>query len=335
MKPSRRGNSVLCPFVALAVAWAAPACAESDHDLRPTNFVLDIGDNLVLALPDAGDPPPPRRQGATGLSAGADKDWWFGASLYVWMQGTQGTVRDGDTNIRLDATFLDYLDIADGFGAFFGRFEARKRRFGAYVDVTYGVFDIDIDVGPVTSGAVTVPRVTGEFSATQAYTDFVGFYRAYERSFGEAPRDGYRRGREDLSVDLLVGARYTHFKSELDLSANGPLTIKVGPIEITRTLPGVKIEDTTDLVDPIVGGRVIYDLSKDITLTASGDVGGFGVSSDITWSALGLVDYRFDMFGQPTDFYVGYRALHIRYGDGGFKYDVTALGPVFGLRVNF
>jgi hypothetical protein len=325
-----RGRAPLLCFGAFVVVvglWSAPASARPET--HATDFAIDVA--ALEGVSESAE----KRETTTGLSAGEHQDWWFGASLYVWMQGTQGTVRSGETEIRLDGTFLDYLDHADSFGAFFGRFEARKRRFGGYIDFTYGVIGVDIDVGPLTSGAVTLPQVTGEFTATQAYTDFVGFYRAFEKSFGDAPRDGYRRGREALSVDILAGARYTHLKSELKLSANGPLTIKVGPIEITRALPGVEIEDTTNLVDPIVGGRVIYDLSNDFTLSASGDVGGFGVSSDLTWSALGLVDYRFDMFGQPSDFYVGYRALHIRYTDGSFKYDVTALGPIFGLRINF
>ena len=61
-----------------------------------------------------------------------------------------------------------------------------------------------------------------------------------------------------------------------------------------------------------------------------GDVGGFGVSSDIVWQALGLVGYNFT---DSTIGYFGYRHAAVDYQNGGFIYDAATSGPIFGLAI--
>jgi hypothetical protein len=70
-----------------------------------------------------------------------------------------------------------------------------------------------------------------------------------------------------------------------------------------------------------------------------GDIGGFGVGSHFTYSVLGLLGYRFQMFGRAAIAHAGYRALSQNYAtrtDGDlFKWDMILHGPILGLTIRF
>jgi hypothetical protein len=118
--------------------------------------------------------------------------------------------------------------------------------------------------------------------------------------------------------DVLGGVRYT----------------KLEP-EITFTTPPLPpFNRTEDWVDPIVGIRYIYNFNEKWMLALRGDIGGFGVGSDFTWNAIGLIQW------QPWKYagiLAGYRALDQDYETGSgadrFKYDMRLSGPV--IAVNF
>jgi hypothetical protein len=46
----------------------------------------------------------------------------------------------------------------------------------------------------------------------------------------------------------------------------------------------------------IIGLSAGIDITKHWALTVEGDIGGFGVGSDFTWNALGLISYRTSVF---------------------------------------
>jgi len=127
-----------------------------------------------------------------------------------------------------------------------------------------------------------------------------------------------------LVVDLYTGARYTHIDVDLDLNLG----------------PGRSSSGDEGWIDPIVGLRTMWQLTPRWSVTAYGDVGGFGVGSDFSWLANGLVGYRFDLFGKKdSKFLFGYRALYQDYssgsGDNKFAWDVTIHGPLIALAVEF
>lgn len=53
----------------------------------------------------------------------------------------------------------------------------------------------------------------------------------------------------------------------------------------------------------------MLDLTDRWSLRLAGDVGGFGVGSDFTWAAQGLLDYRLPLGRFDTVLGVGYQAL--------------------------
>ena len=97
-------------------------------------------------------------------------------------------------------------------------------------------------------------------------------------------------------------------------------------------LPGTTVSKSTSFADPIVGLRVGVNVTDTLSLSVLGDVGGFGVSSDVTWQAFGGLAYR---FAQHWSFRAGYRALDVDIEKPDIKLDAVMHGPVFGLGIRF
>lgn len=77
-------------------------------------------------------------------------------------------------------------------------------------------------------------------------------------------------------------------------------------------------------------------VSKRITLGVRGDVGGFGVGSDLTWSLVGSIQYH---VSRQVSVGGGYRALDIDYTQGSganrSALDVLMHGPLLGAVFRF
>lgn len=125
----------------------------------------------------------------------------------------------------------------------------------------------------------------------------------------------YRFPLDDQSIDFLVGARV--YSQDLKLVPT--------PVDVSETW-----------ADPIVGGRWITPLGETLSLLVRGDIGGFGVGSDLSWQALGLLDWQ---PWQHVSISAGIRALGVDYETGSgldrFKYDVTTWGPLFGISLKW
>ena len=119
--------------------------------------------------------------------------------------------------------------------------------------------------------------------------------------------------------EVLAGARYNNLSASI---SGGPL--------------GRNPNGTQDWWDPIVGANLSLPLGKQFSLNVRGDIGGFGVGSDLTWQAFPYLDWRFAKWGSVQ---LGYRWLYMDYetGSGGsqFKYDMLNQGPQLGLTVHF
>lgn len=104
---------------------------------------------------------------------------------------------------------------------------------------------------------------------------------------------------------------------------------------IARTLESkldTTVSRTDDWWDPYVGLRGRYNLSTAFYLAAKGDIGGFGVGSDLTWqaeAALGVQMTR-SIFTE-----VGYRALGVDYDKDGLVIDTITHGPQMTLGIIF
>jgi hypothetical protein len=116
------------------------------------------------------------------------------------------------------------------------------------------------------------------------------------------------------NVDLYMGARYMYMKTDVNPS--------LGPT----------ISDTQEWVDPIVGIRVRGEASDKLSVMLDMDVGGFGVSSKLTFHMVANMVYAFN---DTYSGVFGYRLLDIEYDRDGFVYDVKQDGLLMGLGISF
>ena len=121
------------------------------------------------------------------------------------------------------------------------------------------------------------------------------------------------------AIDGLGGLRYTSMKGELGLP--GPLP---------------DFDQRKDWVDPFLGARWIWPFADKWGLRLRGDIGGFGIGSDLTWNAIGLITFK---PWKHVGFGGGYRVLYQDYSTGSgrnrFSYDATMYGPILGFDITW
>ncbi|MEO8350145.1 MAG: hypothetical protein ABI680_00350 [Chthoniobacteraceae bacterium] len=85
-------------------------------------------------------------------------------------------------------------------------------------------------------------------------------------------------------------------------------------------------------MDPLIGLRGQWNITDRFFFAAQADIGGFGVSSRLTWLAQATFGYNFNK-NIYTE--LGYRYLYTDYNQGGFLYDMTEDGVFLGLGIKF
>jgi hypothetical protein len=127
----------------------------------------------------------------------------------------------------------------------------------------------------------------------------------------------------------FAGVRYNNLSAEI----RGPNLQRPGPGLLDG--PGVRT-GTQDWWDPIVGANLRLPLGKGFSLNLRGDIGGFGVGSDLTWQVFPYVGWQFAKWGSLQ---AGYRWMSMDYETGSgasrFKYDMLIQGPQIGLTFHF
>lgn len=121
-----------------------------------------------------------------------------------------------------------------------------------------------------------------------------------------------------LRSDVYAGARAWYASNEIEFKAG--------------TQPGFTTKDSRSWTDPLFGASFRYDLGRRWYAIALGDVGGFGVGSDLSWNAYGGIGYQFtDWFSTA----LGYRYLHVDYENNGFLMDANVHGLFLGIGLHF
>ena len=87
-------------------------------------------------------------------------------------------------------------------------------------------------------------------------------------------------GPRGAQLEALAGVRITDLRTEI----NG-----------RHGLP--KFDDDKTWVDPVIGLQGRLELTERWEAFAEGDIGGFGVGSDITWDWVAGIGYGFELFG--------------------------------------
>jgi hypothetical protein len=122
-------------------------------------------------------------------------------------------------------------------------------------------------------------------------------------------------------VQLMAGVMYTDISMQLSLE---------GPIQPRNLKTG------DNWIDPMVGLRFVSPVSERWSFAGFGQVGGFGVGSDLTWQLTGSFSYQMT---ERSNLLIGYRYMDFDYESGSgtdlFKFDVAEHGPAVGFRIDF
>jgi hypothetical protein len=219
----------------------------------------------------------------------------------------------GDVTVRgrtadVDVGLGDTLDLIfdDLQFAFMGRFEARKGNL---------LFTLDVDYTDLEDDNTTARGLEADVTAQSWIVEFGAGYRLGTWPLSPSVYPA-------LAFDVLAGGRYVWLDLGIDISG-GPLG-------------GDDVEHDVDWLDPFVGGRLLLTLSPRVSLVVRGDVGGFGVGSDLTWNLVGNVQYH---LSRTVSLDAGYRALSIDYEQGSgtdcFRFDMILHGPMLGAVFHF
>jgi hypothetical protein len=236
----------------------------------------------------------------------SSNEWEFIFAPYVW-----GASLDGDATVRglesdVDIGFDDLLEDLEL--AWQMHLEARKGKWGAFVDTIYMALSDEVDVGPFDVDADV------EF----ALIEFAGLYRVGEWSLGNS--DG-----RAIALDAFAGGRWTYVKPQVDIEG------QLGYVER-------RLEQSKDWMDLMVGARTRLDLTDKLSVVTKADIGGFGIgsSSDFTWNIYTLLGYE---LSECVTLYGGYRYLDQDYDSGSgrneLEYDMRTHGPMIGAAFRF
>jgi hypothetical protein len=232
-------------------------------------------------------------------SPSSEKKWNFLTDVYLMFPYMDGETGVGESLI---------LPVEANPGDIFSKLkmgamlylEAKTDKWALASDLVY--MDLNQEVTPgtfVNSGDVT---------AKQLIWEVAGLYRI--TSFLEA---GF-------------GGRLNYLKAGMDVRRN---VFPAGTEEVTG-------EQSKTWYDPVAIARFTTDIKDKWLFQFRGDIGGFGVGSDLTWQLHASAGYRFSKLFQMS---LGYRILSTDYKTGEepkeFLFDVNEFGPEIRFGFNF
>jgi len=186
--------------------------------------------------------------------------WEFEVAPYLWAAALKGDLRVRNSTAHVDASFSDLFKQLDF--AFAVKVEAAKRRWRIIVDQNYMNLGTT-GRGPLTENVGIEPTL----NFLEGSASYAPFIRRNENSTSDNPLPPF------LSVEILGGARYTHFGLGLEPANAAP------------------VEGSRNLVDVFVGNRIKASPHPVVTLIGKYTVGGGG--SHFAWTVSGLGELRF------------------------------------------
>jgi len=230
---------------------------------------------------------------AAAASTASESDWHFTVSPYLWFPGVHGNiVGPNGGEFGFSASPGDLLShFRIGL---MGVVEPRYKRIVMPLDIMW------IRLGSDRA----LPHTPGQGVANLHATEFLLTQKL-----------GYRLiDSEKVKIDALAGFRYWYFGESLSFTTNT-----------------LNFSASQNWVDPLVGGRITGILTPKVEVTVGGDVGGWGVGSQIDYQAFGLLGYRIK---PALALQAGYRYLYFdRRRASGTYLDVATSGVLFGVSI--
>jgi hypothetical protein len=228
----------------------------------------------------------------------ADSGWHYLIQPYALLPNMKGETGIADLPaVSVDQDPQDIFDHLD-LGAMLYA-EAHNDRWAFSSDVLY--MDLGQRATPkgiVTDGDVDISQVGWELAALRRLTPW---------------------------FELGLAATYNNIKADVKVTTD---TI----LGVTTRSAGL----TEEWIDPTVVARATFPLRGNWFFQGRGNIGGFGIGSDLVWQVQADVGYR---HSDKWLFTFGYRIIDIDYDHGSgadrFVYDMQTFGPVLKVGYSF
>jgi len=250
------------------------------------------------------------------VPAHAADEWVVSTTPYFWVMFFEGDMTiNGQT---VDMSGLNVFDLLDAgslrFPPLVNYFEARKGRWGGYLDTTllgleFGASDISLGPGPVTLSA--------GLDFTYVLVNAGMIYTAAE----------WAQPNGTVAFDLLGGVRYTYYDVDLGIVACVPAPA------IPCAVGGFK--DTLDWWDVTLGARLRGQNDNGWNWALRGDIAGASLESDFSFQALANIGRDFRLGRVDLSWVAGYRFLYQDWSEGTDAVDLVTHGPLVGLTIHF
>jgi opacity protein-like surface antigen len=311
VRATRRSIGVGILLVAMSAAHSFAGTDPSSELESTTDLSFELtpasgGVDLVPALSAAAvqDPAEPEEVVAP---SGADS-WRVGLMPAFWVPVSfDGTMEVGPVGAEIDLDFSDLMDALDFViegGLTVTNDDWSILAYGSY-------FKLGADVKSQT--------LFGMDEETSLDYELTLVDVAVGKRIARGPL-----GSGAWRADLLGGLRYWDQKVEID---------QTDPVGLAPS-----IERDVDWVDAFIGGRIVLDISEDVSIWFRGDIGGFsiGSSSDLTWTLATLLEWNLsDNFALVA----GYRYVDVDRTTGSglsrFDFDYSIHGPIIGGLIRF
>lgn len=276
----------------------------------------------------------PVRQPASPLVAAVSPGWTFSAMAYAWLPSINGSSTIKGRTADIDASFGDLLErkIPKELFGLMDAFEARYGRFGVMTDLVY----MKLGASGSAARARSVHPLVGGTLAASMSAQFEMFIAetslAYELMRSQESGPG-----AETAIDLYGGGRLWWQRAEANLALTAGMHIADLAVSGGRA---VASSGDVTWFDPLIGLRLRHRFSPQADMVLRGDIGGFGVGSNLSWQVMGYVNWEF----ARTQSYVwsamvGYRALYVDYAKGSgntlYEYDMLTHGPIMGVTARF
>jgi hypothetical protein len=229
----------------------------------------------------------------------AKNKWAFQIEPYIMFPNMKGNVAIGNLpEVEVDANVGDiFNNLQMGLMLYF---EAHNDKWAISSDVIYMDLLQDVNEGKVIN--------SGELGATQVAWELAGLRKVLPW------------------LEVGVSGILNSVNSDVNLVVNN-----IGP---GTTNKSADISKTW--VEPMIVTRVKSPSDKIYIYQFKGEIGGFGIGSDLAWQAEADLGFRFSKLLQVT---AGYRMISLDYETGSgedlFVYNVDTFGPVIRLGFNF
>lgn len=272
--------------------------ADGTASVALTSPTLNAPSSAASTADSEPSAPTPGGGGPPQVENAPDDQWHLSVSPYLWFPGVHGTVGAFNRDAGFAASAGDLIShLRLGL---MGSAEARYDKVLFPMDMMW-IRLRDDKALPFPNLPATSANVTGNI-------------------FILTPKLGFRViNGEKFKADFLTGVRYWHFGESLSFN----------PSRF-----GLNFSTSQNWVDPVVGGRIEEALSQKAVVTVAGDVGGWGIGSQLEYQVVGLLGYKLK---PAMTLQAGYRYLYFNYAKSGIAAataNVAMSGVVVGMTLN-